>query len=495
MEKELICTICCATYTVDEPKTLNEIDINEIESTEIILNPCRNHSYCIGCLRFLALNFDNHHIGYEDPFIKCEPTFEDEECINIMGLPNYFMHNDIRKILSDEEYQQYTVHAEKHQFPGYEVIKCPRPIIENGHIKRCEAGILVPIDVIKTTDRGDLIIFCDQNDLCYRKTCYHCQNLVGRRARNCMHCMTMNEANDPQAYNHYFYRPGKQPRDGKEKMFRNKDLTKKIILDQIKEIILSDYPLVKCFECLVIMEKTEQCNTLSHCGMERCYCCGRSGTTTHDLGDHWDTSGMHGCPRFDHSRYWNEIANCKFQCSEGKCYGHDIGSCKNSKHAKGVKNMAEERKKCQIYHAIFSLLPDMREIILREMLKNSKLKKYVPKYSSSDVRTCLPDTLHKYFVMQNKKKNTNITEEERNTYMRHFTPIVIIPERSSQRTKKMRDVVNELVVNSVKINIPSDSEINNDTTESNTPPSDVQIPIPASNNIRSLFSDLYTKYA
>ena len=172
--------------------------------------------------------------------------------------------------------------------------------------------------------------------------------------------------------------------------------------------------------------------------------------------------------------------------------------------------MAEERKKCQIYHAIFSLLPEMRDVILREMTKHTKLQKYVPKYSSSDVRTCLPDTLYNYFQKQNNNKNSQITEEERNTYMRHFTPIVITPERSSPR--KSRPIVPPqsppiVPPQSPPIIPPQSPPI----IPPQSPPSFVIVdrenliidteefvePIPQvapKNNIRTMFTDLYNKY-
>ena len=475
----LTCSICCVEYETTEDVITNKVTLNEYTSSEItsqtvlepnkiFYNPCKTHAFCVGCLKHLALSFDNHQIGFVHPFIRCTPTFENEECVTTVGLSNYFMHNDMKKILTPDEFDEYSNHAEKYQFPGFELVKCPRPVVENRQIKVCGAGILVPIELIQTTERGNLIMFCDQNDRCYRKTCYHCQNLVGRRARACTHCLTMNEANDPFAFNHYFYKPNKLPRDGQNMMFRNHELTKDIILNQLKEIADTQNPLIKCFECLVPMQKTEQCNTLTHCGVERCYCCGRSGTDTNDLGDHWDTSGMHGCPRFDHSKYWNDIAKCNFLCQEGTCYGHEVGECKNKNHKQGILNMMEQRKKCQIYHAIFSLLPEMRETILTDITKIPSLKKYIPKYSSADVRTCLPDSLYTYF----KVYNTHITQTEKDNYLNQFSPITIkISEENTKNTRKQTK-------NSA-----------NQTNISYTPTTI------KSNNTRSMLTDLINRYS
>jgi hypothetical protein len=179
----LTCSICCIEYETTDDIISNKMTLNEyivednsvpIEPNKIFYNPCKTHAFCVGCLKHLALSFDNHQIGYLHPFLRCTPTFENADCLTSVGLSYYFMHNDIKKILTNEEFQEYSSHAEKYQFPGFELVKCPRPVIENRQIKVCGAGILVPIELIQTTDRGNLIMFCDQNERCYRKTCYHC---------------------------------------------------------------------------------------------------------------------------------------------------------------------------------------------------------------------------------------------------------------------------------------------------------------------------------
>lgn len=478
----LTCSICCCTYYTKKLETLNECPayLTELSTelgqksygSEIFLNPCKTHSYCIKCLRYLALNFDNHPIGHQHPFVRCQPAFSNEEC-TLYDTPAYFMHNDIGKILNEEEFQQYNNHADRFQFPGYEVVKCPRPLITNGNVSQCNSGILVPIDLIQTSIKGNLIIFCDQNERCYRKTCYHCHNLIGRRANACSHCLVVNEANDPHSFNHYFYKLNKVGRDGQSIMYRNNELTNEIIIEQLTEIIECTSPLIKCFECLIPMLKTEQCNTLSHCGIERCYCCGRSGTENQDLADHWESNGLTGCPRFDHSRYWNVVAKCGFVCEEGICYGHEVGECNRETHSKGIQNMSEERRKCQIYHALFSLLPEKRLEILIIMATTPKLSKYIPKYSSTDVRTCLPDSLYNYF----QSDDNDMPIEERKSYLQNFSPIIIpIPPSLIKTT-------------------PSSRRESQSKTKTQSKRKKIQSPsAAATQKTRSMVSDLYSKY-
>jgi hypothetical protein len=383
----------------NKPATLNEWEQSSTPLTNdtFFLGPCCLHVYCVECLRKIALGFDNHPVGPKFSHIPCNPPFEGE-CFTLTGMLNYFTHNDIKKILSKEEFEWYSNHVERYQFPGYEVVKCPRPIYRDGDLTRCGAGILVSLEDIQSKDQGNVILFCDQNEQCNRKTCYHCLNLLSRFAKKCEFCITKDESNNPKSFNRYFYVVGKRKKDGKNVCYRNEELTVDIVLDQIKEIVIAEKVYVKCLECLVPLFKTEQCNTLSHCRIERCYCCGRSGIRSQsDLGDHWDTTGLKGCPRFDYSKYWNEIANCGFRCEENRCYSDELGDCNRHSHQQGIRNMHEERKKAQVYHAIRSLLPNIREKVLVEMWKDKKLRNYIPKVLSKDHRSFYPDTLFKHF--------------------------------------------------------------------------------------------------
>lgn len=397
--------------------TLSDCDEDIPLEGTIFKSCCGVHSICFNCLKTIAINFDNHPIGINYPLIKCPYPFNgDTGCISPIGIPNYFSHSDIKKILNNNEFQMYLNHSERYQFPGYEIVKCPRPIILNDDgIGICGAWILVPIDLIKKTSPGNLILECDQNPDCYRRSCYHCNSLIKhhgleRGARDdglagtvqgagifCEYCITSKENTNPKALNKYFYRSDKCLKDGKSLFFRNEELTSDIVMPQLREIAESEELFTRCFECLTIIYKTEQCNTITHCGIERCYVCGRSGSCEQDLGDHWDVTGMRGCPRFDHSNFWNEWGDCEFKCREGYCYGDDIGRCNIVAHKFGINEMNNIRKKAHIYHCIKSLLPELRDIIQYKAMNIESLHNYLPKYMCSEYRAFLAD------VMFNKK--------------------------------------------------------------------------------------------
>jgi hypothetical protein len=97
-----------------------------------------------------------------------------------------------------------------------------------------------------------------------------------------------------------------------------------------------------------------------------------------------------------------------------------------------------ERRKAQVYHAIFSLLPVLREQVLQEMRKHRTMKKYIPIYQSSDVRTCCPDTLYSYF----EKHEREMSQSEYRDRMRLFEKIPAPPSppppnKQSNNTRKL----------------------------------------------------------
>lgn len=404
------CCVCMAQESDDLP-ALRDADTNTLLSltdlpeqscdslhirgnTRRILlfrSSCQDHAICNACLHHMATSFGNNHfIGPNHPLLPCPYPFGD--CLTpSTGLPNYFPHATVERLLTPDEQSLYQAHAQRYQFPGFELVLCPRP---SRFGTTCGAGILVSLDDIRTTENGRLIIQCDQSSQCLRQTCYHCKGLVHRTRDFCDFCLTSIENTNPKVYNHYFHRINKRAGDGQSNLYRNEELTEEIVLQQIRDIISADRLEIRCTECLTYMFKTELCNTLEHCGIERCYSCGRSGTTTRKIGDHWDSNGYKGCPRFDYSGFWNIIAGCKFRCLEGKCYGSDIGDCTNADHVQGIENMIDTRKRAHIYHAIKSLLPDLRQKTLDTLwLIDDNTRRYLPTYWANDYRTYVPDTL------------------------------------------------------------------------------------------------------
>lgn len=377
----------CMTESETEPKELSETIPDDSPET-LLWSACNTHCICKACLIRLATSFgQSHPIGPQHPMIRCPYPFE--TCLNVFtDAPNYFSHAIVERLLSDEDRERYVAHANRFQFPGFELISCPRPIVSGS---KCGAGILISIEDIQTLQPGHLIMHCDQTAQCQRQSCYHCHSLIPRNINQCDVCLTATENANPAALNHYFYKPGKRLGDNKPPLFQNNELTAEIATQQILEIINSDRLEIRCIECLTILQKTEQCNTLEHCGIERCYSCGRSGTRHHKLGDHWDSTGASGCPRFDHAIYWNVVADCRFRCNEGTCYNDEIGDCAINEHSSGIRGMIQARRYAHVYHALKSLLTDIRIETTKRLSAIPEARKWLPRFYSSDYRTYQPE--------------------------------------------------------------------------------------------------------
>ncbi len=417
------CCVCMTAESDDVPAlrdsqlghllTLNDLDDDDLLQIKgnarsgakqvLFLSSCEKdeHVICNYCLHHLATSFGgNHPIGPLHAMIPCPYPFDD--CVTqITGLRNYFAHTMVEKILNDDEIERYRAHVSRYQFPGFELIPCPRP---SRYGTTCDAGILVSLDDIRTRAVGRLVIQCDQSITCQRQTCYHCRSLVHRSMDYCESCVISTENANPGLSNCYFYRIDKVAGDGKPNLYRNDELTEDIIIQQLLEIIAADRLEIKCTECLTLMFKTELCNTLEHCGIERCYSCGRSATISKKLGDHWDSIGVRGCCRFDSSIFWNVMANCQFKCVETECYGNDIGDCTVEDHQAGIRSMIFMRKKAHIYHAIKSLLPEVRRCVLNKLslMNNGIFRPFLPLYMSDDYRTYLPDCIKFTFEQAQK---------------------------------------------------------------------------------------------
>jgi hypothetical protein len=411
---DMECCVCMAEESSELPALRQEdnenqlVSLNDLDAASVVLmlikggknagaaqlivrSACKEHAICTHCLHQLATSYGgNHPIGYKHPMIPCPYPFK--ECVTIAGVANYFPHALIEKILLPPDVERYRAHAARYQFPGFEVVPCPRPARFGS---MCGAGILVSLESIRSTPVGRLILHCDQVTECQRHTCYHCKSLVHRSRDYCDTCVMSMENTNPKLPNCYFHRLDKTAGDGKPNLYRNEELTEEIVMSQLLEIANADRLEVRCTECLTMMYKTELCNTLEHCGIERCFSCGRSGTATRKLADHWDTGGYKGCPRFDHSAFWNVMAGCGFRCVEGECYGGAIGDCRVAEHQPAIQCMINTRKRAHLYHALKSLLPELRDTVMARLslLENGRLRALLPRCWSGDYRTYLPDCI------------------------------------------------------------------------------------------------------
>lgn len=328
----------------------------------IVQNPClvQDHFVCVGCIRTVLLNRDNPPINASSATLTCLSITPGNICRIIP-----YEINSLKWILTPEEWQYVATLYEQYRFPGFEVVRCPLTIAVSGG--RCNAECLISRETIRLQeDSSRLIVFCTQNPLCLGSFCYHCKR---RAIFECQACSTYREYNNPESYNRYFYNPNlKGPLDNH--LLKNKQITEKIALDQMEEILTLERVTPKCFRCGVHLYKTSMCNGLSHCGVEKCYVCGRNTSVgTHLETSHWDPNGRQGCARYDNAPYWAALKP-KFLCKEKICYG-DEKDCTIPDHQPGIKAMHDERRTQHIWAMLRSLSREIREVVFDKLMKNT----------------------------------------------------------------------------------------------------------------------------
>jgi len=345
--------------------------LNKIPN-ECLFKTCQyeDHLICSGCFKKLSQRAITERQGRAK--CVCPNVFTGEDC-------DYeFSDKIVKSILTKKEYSMYKqmVRSSPHKTRVY--FECPG----------CNDEHYVTKNDIKDCDLGEMIVGCAVKENYYY--CYDCkvkQHGVTYEMDfdelSCSVCIQKDEENNPEFINRYF--------SGFKK---NKDLTVGHCVAEIKEVLLQkEFNYIKCFECGIRLEKSEKCNTLSHCGIERCYSCGRSGTRERPfLGDHWSETGVGGCPRWDTATYWNKTAKCDFKCVEDVCYSYHLGKCSIPEHKDGILKMEETRRFAFMYHQLTSLNEELstqviellskekENVLLMELFKNknNRKKDYTP---------------------------------------------------------------------------------------------------------------------
>lgn len=361
---------------------------NIIPDDVLIESSCKTHYFCVSCIKRIITNYESHPINADNSVMYCPYPFE--ECVNSIGFRYIIEDRCIEELLTPDEFTEYTNYTNQYMFPGFELVKCVGKKFDymTQSFKGCSAEILVSIDDIKKTPKGQLIVSCDQNEECLKSFCYHCKE-VTYLTKKCETCTFVNENQNPEAYNKYFNKSKINDNDtlkatDDEDVFdtnriefpdnfllKNKEITVEIALEQLLEIIENPFSYMLCCICKTPMYKTEKCNALSHHKIERCFGCGRIGEKYIGLGEHWSSTGVGGCPRFMYDSYIIHSLK-EFICRENECYSHDIGECTIEEHQNGIKKYNEDRIKSIVLHSIQSLLPDIRFIVYDKLFEKLK---------------------------------------------------------------------------------------------------------------------------
>ena len=352
---------------------------NSIIPDEIlVLSCCKVHYICIGCMRKLVNNYENHVINENNSHFSCPYPFQ--ECVTEIGFKNVFDHNSIEKIcILESEWVNYTIQAERFAFPGFTIVKCPL----NVSVYRCNAKVLVENNLIKTVSVGDLIVECSQNEKCLKKFCFSCKQLIHYYQNHCYECKTSYENENPNVYNYYFNKDlidfdHKDPKDHNdiswrfdenestnfdydesEYLYLNKEITIEIATKQILSTMKNIQNQIICGICKISLYKTEKCNGLSHHNLERCYSCSRIGYPIRGLDDHWSLGGVDGCFRFDNDSFVKNYIP-EYICNDSVCSNHEKGDCMINEHQIGIEKLNIVRKSAYVYHMLKSLLCDIK---------------------------------------------------------------------------------------------------------------------------------------
>ena len=419
---------CIKNKILETDLSLSDIEQNFFKNNIIpdnllVKSCCGEHYICIGCMRKIINNYENHPINENSSHLSCPYPFK--ECVTDIGFKTVFDHNLIKKICNEEEWLNYITQAERFSFPGFTLIKCP--VV--GYRGMCNTNILLENELIKTTPIGELIVDCTQNSYCLKRFCFNCKQHVNYYQDMCNECKTTHENENPNVFNYFFNKnyndiladintntndidinidsdtdtsESKLDYEESSYLYLNKEITQEIAINQITSAIINVDSYMICSICKISLYKTEKCNGLSHHNLERCYSCGRIGFLIRGLGNHWNNNGVSGCLRFDHDNYVKTNIP-EYICNDSVCYNHEKGDCTIDDHQSGIKLLQLLRKKSYVYHMIKSLLPEIRFLVYDKL--------YEIFYSKPELLQFLPYKQTLILLLLYKNRNIDYIED------------------------------------------------------------------------------------
>nr|UDO47818.1 hypothetical protein [Pandoravirus massiliensis] len=362
----------------------------------IVVNPCRNvdHAVCVGCMRAVLLNAGRPPVGLDRAAVGCVSLDGESRC----AATSYGEACVFDAVLDASEAAHLATLYERHRFPGMEVVTCPLHIVVDRpaqssrrrgprvDVLPCGAECMVEHASASNAARGHLVVACTQNPQCGGSSCYHCRSRLPAGATRCGRCVRVSERDNPDGINRYFCRPalvasatkddaaGAQPPwlagggGADAHLLRNREITEEVAVDQIERVLSMDRVAQPCYRCGVPLLKSTECNGLSHCGVQKCYMCGRNALAGGHLeSDHWDADGATGCPRYDHHAYWRRMKSAPFVCSEGRCY-NDTSECTVPAHRAGIEAMHAERRVWHVWGMLRSLSHGLGDCVMARLV-------------------------------------------------------------------------------------------------------------------------------
>jgi len=294
----VVCSVCYEEFM----ETASLRQMRQRSDTLLVASPCgrEEHAVCASCLKRVVLNFYSHPVT---------PTKRTLGCLHDDCGGGAYDLDDFHWLLTDDEFSQLLEHLRKVYTPEFLSVQC--------------AGCPAVLQVENTPSRANrpVALGCTS---CSVVTCWQCMS-----ARD--YCMCAHGGYGG-AFNR-FYRPSP---GNKCALLRNYELTHTGCLSYLERILL-DQPRqtlnMECPCCHALVQKSTECNEMSHCGRKWCYLCGEMCLQNETfMCDHF---GDFDCPRYEEVLFWKAGMGCDmYECMEGGCYD-DAYDCTVDSHARG----------------------------------------------------------------------------------------------------------------------------------------------------------------
>jgi len=349
------CSVC-ACDTTGPGILLKNVNTCEADwETQWVVPPCgyAEHTLCTGCLVRTATNWAHHSIG---------PTNHDAVLCPHEGCRGQYLVEDFARVLPTGDMKKLC--KRKQRFARSGAVRCPG----------CDQITRFDTNRLHDAQPGTVAQRCDH---CDRVTCYHClaeispgqlalSEIAGVPSCSC----GVHPTRPRRGHINQWFRA---PASAAGPLARNSELKASECARQLRALCDGEDVTVSCAHCSTPMHRACACMELTHCGMKRCAVCGLSGLEHESvLLDHWDGTGLHGCPRWATDQFWSLAVGPWVgpKCEEGVCHSasHD---CTDPSHAPYRTAVREVRRTRMMHTALCTLPNRKRDRVIRSLRGNS----------------------------------------------------------------------------------------------------------------------------
>ena len=345
------CSVC-ACDTRGPGTLLKNVNTREAGwETRRVVPPCGygEHTLCAGCLVRTATNWAHHSIG---------PTNHDAVLCPHEGCRGQYLVEDFARVLPARDMEK--LRERKQRFSRSGAVRCPG----------CDQITHFNTNRLRDAQPGTVAQRCEH---CDRITCYHCLAAItpGQLALSEIAGMPpcscgIHPTRPRRGHINRWFRA---PASAAGPLARNSELKASDCARQLRALCDAEEVTVSCAHCNTPMHRACACMELTHCGMKRCAVCGLSGMEHESvLIDHWDNTGLRGCPRWATDQFWSLAVGpwTGPKCEEGVCHSasHD---CTDPSHAPYRAAVREVRRLRMMHTALCTLPSRKRDRVIRSL--------------------------------------------------------------------------------------------------------------------------------